>query len=126
MKPRPQMVCARGFFDRVPGHRVFLCCQTAMLNKHLLRDRVINAETGWFQPVSATSSATPPTPWSTSFPSPTLEVDSVERWARFFEVSGVTDYWPSLSLRNRYSGAAGKVLFAGRLYLVFFTETKLS
>lgn len=39
---------------------VFLCCQTAMLNKHLLWDKVINAETGWLQPVSATSSTTPP------------------------------------------------------------------
>lgn len=36
----------------------------------------------------------------------------------------MTDYWPSLSLRNRYSRVAGKVLFSGRLYLVFFNETK--
>lgn len=36
----------------------------------------------------------------------------------------MTDYCPSLSLRNRYSGYRQSP-FSGRLYLVFFNETKL-
>lgn len=125
MRLRPQMVCARGFFDRVPGYSVFVLsnCYVEQTSppgqSDKCRDRL--ASTSLSNLLSHT-----PTPWSTSFPSPILEVDSVERWARFFEVSGVTDYWPSLSLRNWYSGVAGKVLFSGRLYLVFFNETKLS
>lgn len=65
-----------------------------------------------------------PIPRSTSFPSPTLEVDSVEWWARFPKVSEVTDYWPSLNLRNQYSGVAGKVLFLAGF--IWYSSMKLN
>lgn len=48
---------------------VFLCCQTAMLNKHLLWDKVINVERSWLQPVSAASSNHRP-PSHTKLPGP--------------------------------------------------------
>lgn len=91
---------------------VFLCLSNCSVEQtpppgqsDKCRDRLASAS------LSVTSSATPPFPGPPPSPSPTLEVDSAERWARFPKVSAVTDYWPSLSLRDQYSGIAGKVLF---------------
>lgn len=114
---------------------VFLCCQTAMLNKHLLWDRVINAETGWLQPVSATSSTTPPLagpPPASHNPTnlPTLfvplpETDVHREVPRAFEGVGeelliLTESYEAVLWNCKQSP------FSGRLYLVFLNGTELS
>lgn len=109
---------------------VFLCCQTAMLNKHLLWDKVINAETGWLQPVSATSSTTPPhsqahlsLPQSSHLPTFALplylKLTFIERCPGLSKVSVVSNYWyfPNLWISTMKPQAKS---FSGRLYLVFF------
>lgn len=108
---------------------VFLCCQTAMLNKHLLWDKVINAETGWLQPVSATSSTTPPPPGppptshhpaaSPPCSAPVPEIDMYRAMPRAFQ--GVSGEW-LLILPKSYESVLRNCRqspFSGRLYLVF-------
>lgn len=83
MKLRPQMICESRFFDRVPGHSVFVLsnCYVEQTpppgQSDKCRDKL--ASTSPSDLLSHTA-----TPRSTFFPSPILEVDSVERWARFF------------------------------------------
>lgn len=113
------MIRVSRLFDRVSGHSVFVLsnCYVEQTpppgQSDKCRDRLVSTS-----PRNLLSHT--PIPRPTPFPSPILEVDSVERWARFSEVSGVTDYWTSLlwGLQAEF--------FSGRLYLVFFNETKLS
>lgn len=110
MKSRPQMIRVSRFCDRASGHSVCVlsnCCveQTPPPGpSDKCRHRL--ASTSLSDLLSHT-----PIPRPTSFPSPTLEVDSVEWWAGSSQVSVVTDCWSSLGLRNQYSGVAGKVSF---------------
>lgn len=111
---------------------VFLCCQTAVLNKHLLWDKVINAETGWLQPVSATSSTTPPPQQTPRSVSPShnpatsppalplhLKLTFLERCPGFFKVSVVSNYWNFPNLVNQDSQTTGKVFFWQALSSLF-------
>lgn len=74
MNPRPQMICASRFFDRVPGHSVFVLSncyveQTLPLGQNdKCRDRLASTSR------SDLLSHTPPLPGPPSSPPPYLKL----------------------------------------------------
>lgn len=106
---------------------LFLCCQTAMLSKHLLWNKVINAGPGWLQPVWATPQPHPASRTLLPLPilqppphralPPYLTLTFIERGQGFSRCQGwviIDTSYESVLWNCRRSP------FSGRLYLVFF------